>query len=514
MIELRGVCKAFGRVPVLREVSLTLAPGRTLGLVGGNGAGKSTLMNVIGGNVSPDAGEMRLGGEAYAPRDAREAERRGVAFVHQELNLFPNLTIAENLLLGRLPRRRGLPLVDRRVLRERAATWLDAVGLRVAPDTPLERLAAGEAQLVEIARALGLEARLVILDEPTSSLSARETRTLFDLLGRLRGRGVSLVYISHVLEDVLRLCDDVAVLRDGAVQACGPRAGFDEARLISLMAGRSLGQRFPPRTAAPRDEVLLDVQSVSQAGALRNVSLQLHAGEVLGIAGLMGSGRTELARILFGLDPCERGRLLLRGLPLHGQPARARIERGMAFVSENRREEGLFLGASIADNVALVALERHASGPLRLLDIARLRRAVREIREAVRLTPGALDEQPAGTLSGGNQQKLVLARWLLARPDVLILDEPTRGIDVAARYDIYELVRALAAAGAGVLLISSETDELLGLCDRILVMCRGELRDELAREAFDRERILRAALPDSVAGSNPALAGRGATGES
>ena len=508
MIELRGISKAFAGAPVLSGVSLHVAAGRTLGLVGGNGAGKSTLMNVVGGNVRPDAGEMRLAGEPYAPRDAREAGRRGVAFVHQELNLFPNLSIAENLFLGRLPRRRGLPFVDRRALRQSSAVWLQAVGLALPPDTPVERLSAGEAQLVEIARALSLDARLVILDEPTTSLSARETRVLFDLLRRLRARGVSLVYISHVLDDVLRLCDDVVVLRDGVVQAAGPRGEFDAARLVSLMAGRSLAQRFPPQRSSPRPEALLEVAGLSQPGVVRDVSLTLHAGEVLGIAGLMGSGRTELARILFGLDRAQAGSVRLRGVELRGRSARARIARGLAFVSESRREEGLFPEASIADNVALVGLARHSTGPFGLLDSAGLREAVGAIRAAVRLAPGARDEQPVATLSGGNQQKVVLARWLLARPEVLILDEPTRGVDVAARYDVYELVRELAARGAGVLLISSENDELIGLCDRILVMCRGELRAELPREAFDEERILRAAVPDSAA------AGGGARGAS
>jgi ribose transport system ATP-binding protein len=508
VIELRGISKAFGGVPVLREVSLAQAKGRTLGLVGGNGAGKSTLMNVIGGNVRPDAGEMLLGGEAYAPQDARAAGRAGVAFVHQELNLFPNLSIAENLFLGRLPRRLGL--VDRRRVREDATRWLEAVGLGLAPETKVERLAAGEAQMVEIARALSLDARLVILDEPTTSLSGREARRLFELLGSLRQRGVSIVYISHVLEDVLRLSDEVAVLRDGAVQAHGPASEFDEARLISLMAGRSLGQRFPPPRSVPRAEVLLEARGLCGAGFVRNVSLRLHAGEVLGIAGLMGSGRTELVRILFGLDPCERGQVLLRGTPVQGRGVRPRIAGGMALVTESRREEGLFLEASIADNMALSSLARHARGLLRLLDRATLGQAIAAMREAVRLTKAARDEQPVATLSGGNQQKVVLARWLLAQPAALILDEPTRGIDVAARYDIYELVRELAARGAGVLLVSSETDELLGLCDRILVMCRGELRDELARAEFDRERILRAAVPDSLAGAMPLDSGAGA----
>jgi ribose transport system ATP-binding protein len=325
---------------------------------------------------------------------------------------------------------------------------------------------------------------------------------LFDLLARLPERGVSLVYISHVLEDVLQLSEDVAVLRDGAVQASGPRAEFDEPRLVTLMAGRSLGQRFPPAGAAPRPDVVLEARGLGQPGVIADVNLRLHAGEVLGIAGLMGAGRTELLRILFGLEPCKRGEVLLRGRPVNARSPRARIARGMAFVTENRRAEGLFPQASISDNVALLALARHARGPLRLLDPAGLGRAVAAIREAVRLTPQARGDQAVGTLSGGNQQKAVLARWLLSQPVVLLLDEPTRGIDVAARYDLYELVRSLAKGGTGVLLVSSETEELLGLCDRVLVMCRGELRDELSRHEFDRERILRAAVPDSRTGGD------------
>jgi len=531
LLSFAGIDKRFAGVPVLRQVSFAVGPGHTLGLVGENGAGKSTLMNILGGNLRPDAGQMRLSGQAYLPSSPADAARHGIAFVHQELNLFPNLTIAENLFLTRFPRLAGLPWIHRRPLHERSAALLHQVGLTLGPDTPVERLSAGERQLVEIAKALHLEARLIILDEPTTSLSARETETLFALLAQLRSRGIALIYISHNLAEVLRLGDDLVVLRDGEVVGSGPRAGFDAHRLIALMVGRSLNQLYPtrskwvgrpaeasssqtsPHDATPflpsrgpaqgerlpddrmgRDSPALEVCGVSQPGIVRDISFTLERGEVLGLSGLMGAGRSELARILFGLDPCARGTLRLAGQPLPPGSVRHRISRGLAFLTEDRRDEGLCLEASIADNIALVALRQHSRPPLGLLNRRALAEAIRAMRQSVRLTPTARGEAPVKTLSGGNQQKVVLAKWLLARPRVLILDEPTRGIDVGARFEIYQLIHELADRGAGVLVISSELEELIGLCDRILVMRRGEIVDELGRAEFDRERILKGAL--------------------
>jgi ribose transport system ATP-binding protein len=297
------------------------------------------------------------------------------------------------------------------------------------------------------------------------------------------------------------------VLRDGAVVGAGPRDRFTADQMIALMVGRSLGQLYPARkriqpqppglsfvTPGPGTAPVLEARQLTQPGVVRNISLSLHCGEVLGIAGLMGAGRSELARIVFGLDPFARGEVLLKGEVISGLAPHRRIQRGLAFLTEDRREEGLCLEAAIADNISLVSLRRHARGPARLLDFAGLRQAIAEIRRAVRLTPTASDQAPVRALSGGNQQKVVLAKWLMARPDVLILDEPTRGIDVGARFDIYQLIHDLADQGAGVLVISSELEELIGLCDRILVMSHGEIREELSREAFDRERILKAAL--------------------
>ena len=496
MLEFRDIRKCFFSVPVLKGVSFRVDAGRVVGLVGENGAGKSTLMNILGGNHHPDGGVLWLDGAAFQPRGPREAAAAKVAFIHQELNLFPNLSIAENLFLTTFPRRAGNPLIDRAKMHERTRTLLAEVGLALPPETPVEHLPAGERQLVEIAKALSFDARLIILDEPTTSLTARETARLFALMARLRARGLAMIYISHVLEDVLRLCDDIVVLRDGEVVGAGPRAEFSKERMVSLMVGRTIEQFFPPRTAVPSDEPVLEADGLTQPGVVRDIKFTLFRGEVLGLAGLMGSGRSELARILFGLDPCERGEVRVNGQPLRTRSPRASIQQRMAFLTEDRRAEGLCLEASIADNLALVTLPAHARGPLGWIDRIGLRELVTRIRDAVRLNKSARDTQPVKSLSGGNQQKVVLAKWLLAEPSVFILDEPTRGIDVGAKTEIYALINDLVAHGAGVFIISSEIEELIGLCDRILVLNRGEIRDEIARADFDRERILRAALHD------------------
>jgi ribose transport system ATP-binding protein len=536
-LQFERITKSFSGVRVLRDVTFAVPAGATLGLVGENGAGKSTLMNILGGNLRPDAGRMTLAGGAYAPARPADATAAGIAFVHQELNLFPNLTVGENLFLTRFPRRGPLPLIHRARLAAATVRRLREVGLAAAPDTPVERLSAGERQLVEIARALSFQPRLLILDEPTTSLSDRETRHLFALLEQLRARGLAMIYISHTLEDVLRLSDRIAVLRDGEVVGQGARSEFDVSRLVALMVGRSLTQLYPTRSGTPvkpsvlppvgRDSVEpgkelanldaplarpsarpnetlpraappLAVRGLTQPGVVRGISFTLARGEVLGVFGLMGAGRSELARILFGLDPFARGSIHLCGASVDRAPPARRIQRGLAFLTEDRREEGLALEASIADNIALVTLRRHARPLTGWLDLAGLRAAVGRMRAAVRLTPTARDEAPVKTLSGGNQQKVVLARWLLARPRALILDEPTRGIDVGAKFEIYQLIHQLADDGAGVLVISSELEELIGICDRILVMRRGEIVEELPRPAFDRERILRAALREGT----------------
>ena len=510
--------KSFFSVKVLKGVSFGLGAGRMVGLVGENGAGKSTLMNLLGGNLQPDAGKLRVNGQPYTPRHPNDARAAGIAFVHQELNLFPNLSIAENLFLTAFPLLGAVPSIDRGALRSRAGELLRQVGLDHSSDTLVERLSAGERQLVEIARALGANARVIILDEPTTSLSSRECERLFTLVTQLRDRGIAIIYISHALGDVLRLCDDLVVLRDGELVGSGSTTDFTHDRLVSLMVGRQLNQLYPTRVGSSRGEEahsstlgidqslrtkaatssVLEVRSLTQPGIVRDIWFSLAAGEVLGISGLMGAGRSELARILFGLDPCASGEIRLAGELLTGAP-RQRIQRGLAFLTEDRRQEGLCLEASIAENMALVTLPANSRTPARFLDFSSIKSAVTRMREAVKLSPKATDTQAVRTLSGGNQQKVVLGKWLLAEPKVLILDEPTRGIDVGAKFEIYQLIHQLADRGAGVLVISSELEELIGICDRILVMRHGEITGEFRRDDFDREKILAAALHSSIA---------------
>jgi ribose transport system ATP-binding protein len=495
-LEFIRIEKSFSGVPVLRDVSFSVPAGRTLGLVGENGAGKSTLMNILGGNLRTDAGRMLLHGVTYAPAHPTDAAHARIAFIHQELNLFSNLSIADNLFLTTFPRSRALPWIDRRALHERTRTLLRPVGLDLAPDTLVEQLSAGECQLVEIARALSLDAQLIIFDEPTTSLSARETDALFALLRQLQSRGIALIYISHLLEHVRQLCHDLVVLRDGAVVATGPIETFSTPVIITAMVGRSLTQLYPSRRKPATDVPVLEVRGVTQPHVVRDINFTLHRGEVLGVSGLMGAGRSELARILFGLDAAQNGELRVAGklLPSRCDPRR-RIERGLAFLTEDRRHEGLCLDASIADNLALVSLRQYARRGFKLLDRTSWQRAISTVREAVRLTSNAANTQAVQTLSGGNQQKVVLGKWLLAAPIVLMLDEPTRGVDVGAKFELYQLIVDLADRGSGVLLISSEIEELLGICDRILVMSQGEIRGEFERAEFSRERLLTAALP-------------------
>jgi len=497
MLEFREIGKAFFGVPVLRNVSFHVAAGRTVGLVGENGAGKSTLMNILGGNLQPDSGAMLLDAALFKPQGPRAAAAARIGFIHQELNLFPNLSIAENLFLAGFPRLAGTPFIDRKATRERARALLTEVNLTIAPETLVEHLPAGERQLVEIAKALSLNARLIILDEPTTSLTARETERLFALMAKLRERGIAMIYISHVLEDVLRLCDDIVVLRDGALVASGPRGDFTKERLVSLMVGRTIQQFFPSRTSAPSAEPVLEAEGLTQPGVVRDIRFSIRRGEVLGLAGLMGSGRSELARILFGLDASEHGEVRVNGRALPSRSPRESIRQRVAFLTEDRRAEGLCLEASVADNLALVTLGSHAR--LGWLNVRAIRKAAAKIRDAVRLNRSARNTQPVKSLSGGNQQKVVLGKWLLTEPSVFILDEPTRGIDVGAKTEIYALINDLVGRGAGVLVISSEIEELIGICDRILVLNRGEIRDEIARPEFDRERILRSALHERAA---------------
>jgi len=492
--QFQGVGKSFFGVPVLKEVSLSLRPGAVLGLVGENGAGKSTLMNVMGGVLRPDTGRMLLGGVPYGPEGPEDARAAGIGFIHQELNLFTNLSVAENMFIESFPTLGRTPAIDRRRMAERTREHLGQIGLDISPGALVETLSPGERQLVEIAKVLAMQPRIFIFDEPTTSLTAKETGLLFDIIRKLRTRGTSIIYISHILGHVSELADEVAVLRNGELVANGPVAEYPIPRMISCMVGRDLRSIFPPKVSQPQADVLLQVEGLTQPGIVRDINLTVHKGEIVGLFGLMGSGRTELARMIFGVDRYERGTVRVgNGLLPRGNP-RAAIERGMAFVTENRREEGLLMNVSIADNIGLVALPEFARAITGHLRGKRLQEATEQKAQELHIKASSYQEQPAKSLSGGNQQKVVLAKWLLAAPRILLVDEPTRGIDVGAKYDVYTIIGELARSGSGVLYISSELEELLAVADRILVMNRGEVVGQFERTEFAEEQVMRAAF--------------------
>lgn len=490
--------KSFFGVPVLKAINLGVQRGKVLGLVGENGAGKSTLMNLLGGVHLPDGGRMLLDGKPYTPRTPRHASDAGISFIHQELNLFSNLSIAENIFIDGFPRLGRLPLLNRRHMRTRTKQFLDAVELDVTPDTLVEKLSPGERQLAEIAKALSFAARIIIFDEPTTSLTTRETERLFRLIERLRVDGATIIYISHILPDVMRLADEIAVLRDGELVAHGSKDDFDINRMIALMVGRNIEQLYPPRDVTPTETPVLEVSGLSQPGIVDNINFVLHKGEILGVFGLMGSGRSELARILFGLDECEQGTVRIADSAHDARSPRRSIDAGMAFVTENRREEGLLMDRSIAENIGLVALPGYARTIAAAVREDRYFHRIAETAESLKVKSGDIRQQAVKTLSGGNQQKTVIGKWLLDEPSVFVIDEPTRGVDVGAKYEIYSIINDLAAKGTGVLFISSELEELMGVCDRILVMSNGEIQANFEQQDFDKERILRAAFRENA----------------
>ncbi|MGA3266850.1 MAG: sugar ABC transporter ATP-binding protein [Verrucomicrobiota bacterium] len=497
-LRVGGVTKSFSTVRVLHGVSFEIGAGEVLGIVGENGSGKSTLMNIIAGVLAPDEGALALDGHEFAPADRRAAEKAGIAFIQQELTIFPNLSVEENLLLGHAPRVWGaLPFIYRKQRRTRAMEFLQVVGLDVNPGTPASRLSPGERQLLEIARGLSIDVRVMIFDEPTTSLANQETERLFALTRRLKASGIAILYVSHVLNDVLQLSDKLLVMRDGRVTFYGPRADMTPERLIVAMVGRSIDALFPPSrgTLAKREESpLLELRGVSEPGIVAGINLKVTAGEIVGISGLMGSGRTELARIIFGLDPHRQGQITANGATLTPGDLSARLRTGMAFLTEDRRHEGLMMDASTSENLALAALQSFSSRIYGRLQTATLKQALKEMAGQLRLKCDNIETSPVRSLSGGNQQKVVIGRWLLCQPRLLILDEPTRGVDVGAKEEIYALLAALVAQGKGALVISSEIEELIGLCDRILVMHRGCIVSEFSRAEFDQKKILSAAL--------------------
>jgi ribose transport system ATP-binding protein len=491
-LRLRGIRKRFGATVALDGVDLELVPGEVHALIGENGAGKSTLLAIVAGEFPPDAGEMEVDGRPYRPASPRDARAEGIALIHQELSLFPHLTVAENILMGREVARAGW--VDRPAAEKRALDVLREFDRpEVRPDVRVADLSLPAQQVVEICRAIAAEARVVLMDEPTSSLQGEDVQRLFALVRRLRERGLTVIYISHFLEEVRQVADRFTVLRDGRHVATGPLAGTTDAELITHMVGRSIENLFPPHGGAAAGERALVVEGLSNPPALQDVSFELRRGEVLGIAGLMGSGRTALVRALFGLFPPHQGTLRLDGRPFpapRGTP-RERLGQGLGYLSEDRKGEGLALAMPIADNVTLTRLSTCTrAGWLSLAAQARQARAALDRLRVKARTPF----QPTRTLSGGNQQKVAVARLVHQDAQVLLLDEPTRGIDVGSKVQIYEAIRGWAAEGRAVLMVSSYLPELFGMCDRLAVMRRGRLSPARPIAEWTPETVLEAAI--------------------
>jgi ABC-type sugar transport system ATPase subunit len=471
LLRVRGVAKSFVGHRVLHDVSLDLRPGQVLGLVGENGAGKSTLMKILAGVHQADEGTIEIDGRTVSFSHPVQAQQAGLSTVFQEFNLLPERTVAENIYLGREPRRRGL--VDTGQMQRDTEQLLDDLGVTgLKAGQRVRSLSVAEQQIVEIAKAMSYDARIIQMDEPTAALAEHEVELLYGIIRRLTGRGVAILYVSHRLKEIFELCDTITVLKDGGQVATTAAAELDDAELVRLMVGRSISSFFPdPLPGTEVGEPRLELRGAGN-GYVDDIDLTLRAGEVVGISGLQGSGRTELLEAVFGVTPLTRGELLLDGRPVRPTSPRAAIRAGLAMITEDRKATGLALNQTIFDNALGVvrSVFPRRTGPAR--------REVPGLLSSLEVSARAMDQE-VQFLSGGNQQKVVLARWLVTNPSVVLMDEPTRGIDVGAKHSIYELMRALAAQGVAVLMVSSELPEVIGMSDRILVMRDGRLAGEL-----------------------------------
>jgi len=485
-VRFEGVSKRFPGAQALSDVSFEIAPGACHALCGENGAGKSTLGKIIAGIHQPDGGRLLIHGREVHFTSPRDALAAGVGMVHQELAFCDNLSVAENLCLSDLPARGAI--VDRAEMQYRAEAMLDETGTQLDVTRPFGKLAIGQRQMVQIAAAVGGGARIIVFDEPTSSLSQAEAERLFALIERLKARGVTCIYVSHRMPEIFRLCDAVTILRDGRHVATRPTSSLSESDLVQMMIGRPLAEYFGRHSDAGTGDEVLRVEGLTVPGKFEDVAFSLRGGEILGLAGLMGAGRSEVASALFGLERPTRGRIVLRGKPVEVRNPAHAIRLGIGFVPEDRKRQGLVLSASGLHNTSLPILGRLSR--FRWIWRARERSVAREYFDRLRVRTPSLDASVAG-LSGGNQQKIVLAKWLAASSQILILDEPTRGVDVGAKAEIHALIGQLAERGAAILVISSELPEVISLSDRIVVLRNGRVAGELARRDATENAVLR-----------------------
>ena len=489
ILEMRDITKTFARNTVLDKVELLLKPGEVHALMGENGAGKSTLMKILMGIYHRDGGTILLDGEQVEFKNAKQALEHGIAMIHQELNPVLDMQIYENVFLGKekcLGNGKGIKLVDKKKMQEETKQYLKEVGLEISPLAIMRDLSTAQTQLVEIAKAISWDEKIIIMDEPTSAITDKEVDVLFNLIRKLKEQGKSVIYISHKMEEIFKICDTVTVLRDGKYIGRNSTSEITEDKMISMMVGREIKDVYPKRDVLIGD-VVLEVKNLSQGDVVKNISFDLHAGEILGISGLIGAGRSELVETIFGLRKMSSGEIYLRGQKVDLKSPAVSIRNKIAFVSEDRKVTGLNLISSVRDNICTVSmkqlLEHGMTNKKNENDAADKYIDMLKIKTDSR-------EKTVGDLSGGNQQKVAIAKWLLGDPDIIILDEPTRGIDVGAKRDIYLLMEDLVAAGKAIIMISSEMPEVMGMSDRILVLSEGVLTGEVPRAEFNQEQIM------------------------
>jgi ABC-type sugar transport system ATPase subunit len=486
IIRLENVRKSFSGVPVLKGIDMTVYKGEALALIGENGAGKSTLMKILAGAYSKDEGRIFIDEEEVVIKNPMDARSKGVSIIYQELSLIPTITAAENVFLGRLPKIGNV--VDWKKIYRDSASYFERIALQVNPKTLIRDISIAQRQMVEIARALSLKSKIVIMDEPTSSLADTEVAKLFEIINQLKAEGVSVIYISHKLEEVLTICDRVTVLKDGALSGVRNIKDTSKDEMVSLMVGRDLDNYYPKRKSRPSREVLLEVKNLKSGSAVKDVSFTLHKGEVLGLAGLVGAGRTETMRAIFGADKKDSGQVFLNQQEVHIRKPKDAIRLRIAFATEDRRIEGLVMKMSVKENTTLANFSSFAS-PAGIIDLKKEKQIAKEYVEKLRTRTDSINKIVMN-LSGGNQQKVVISKWLNTHAQVYIFDEPTRGIDVGAKAEIYQLMINLAEEGCGVIMVSSELPEVMVVSDRILVMHEGQIAGEVAKEEATEESIM------------------------
>jgi ABC-type sugar transport system ATPase subunit len=484
-LTVEHISKTFPGVRALDDVSVEFEKASVHAVMGENGAGKSTLGKIIAGVYTPDQGVIKIEGQEVKPTDSRIAQGLGIALVHQELAFCPNMTVAENLLLGGLPTKSGF--MDWGKLREKARALLHEIGSDIDVEMPLAQLTTGQEQMVQIAGAVGVNARIIIFDEPTSSLSTNESEHLFELMARLKARGVSMIYVSHRMDEIFRVCDTITVLRDGKHVATEPIAQTNRDRLIRQMVGREVLMKRPKHLDQEPGEEILRVENLCSTGKFENVSFNVRRGEIVGMGGLVGAGRTEVATAIFGLDPRATGNVFIKGQKMAMGNVNEAMRRRIALLPEDRKRAGLVLGMNISDNVSLAHIDHFSK--MGFVDKSREITEVEKLTKRLRVKAPSLETITAG-LSGGNQQKVALAKWMVRDCDLLIVDEPTRGVDVGAKAEIYELLDEVACQGLAILMISSELPELLNLARRVVVLREGFVTGELPHEKFSQEAVL------------------------